>query len=217
MDYIEPTDTYQFRVIFPDAVAGDNIEIEKQPDGNFFISAVIPEVKEYTAGDHISISSEGVISANIDDVIGEQITVTRDVGGYDAGDIVPANEKIIDIIKHLLGEQLPPEPPKEYKLWSGVSNSIPVNIDPSWGYEMINPDELLEEGRFVKYFNANRQWEGIAYPGSMPDLVKIDQGMGNMLSSWTKLEVVYQGEPYKLYYGTSMVKEESSYEFSWRV
>ena len=84
-------------------VAGDNIEI----NGNV-ISAIDTT---YTAGDHITISPENVISADIDDIMGEDVLVTVDVGNYYAGDVISADTTLRDVIKNLLYKETPPVPP----------------------------------------------------------------------------------------------------------
>ena len=82
--------------------AGDNIIISEG-----IISAVDTT---YQAGDHITIS-EGIISADVEDKTDEDILVTIDVGNYYAGDVIPANTPLKDIIKNMFYKETPPTPP----------------------------------------------------------------------------------------------------------
>ena len=65
----------------------------------------------YTAGDHIEISPDNVISADIDDILGQELLVNVDCGGYYQGDVIPQDTTLRDIIIHLLHKDTPPAPP----------------------------------------------------------------------------------------------------------
>ena len=98
--------------VVSEGVANITIGNMLEPGDNIIISeGVISAVDTtYQAGDNISIS-EGVISANVEDKTDEDILVTVDVGNYYAGDIIPANTPLKDIIKNMFYKEQPPVPP----------------------------------------------------------------------------------------------------------
>lgn len=191
-----------------DYEAGDNIVI----DGNV-INAVDTT---YTAGDNISISPENVISASIDDVMGVDTLVTKDVGYYYAGDIIPADTPLRDVIRNLLYQETPPTPPQSDKWCYGAFNDPPTSMEGMWSMEDIDGQEVSRTGK-VQYFTTNRQYASIAYPQSMGPLVNIiESDFLAVLDNWTRVETVYNGVPYYIYYNIKTKSSNIKEEFKWR-
>ena len=190
-----------------DYEAGDNIVI----DGNV-INAVDTT---YTAGENISISPENVISATIDDVMGVDTLVTKDVGYYYAGDIITADTPLRDVIRNLLYQETPPTPPQSDKWFFGVFGTEPTSLEGMWSSEDIDAQELSRTGK-VQYFSTRRQFAAVAYPQSMGNLTQIIEADSEpALDNWTKVETVYNGVPYYIYYNIK-TSGDLKEEFRWR-
>ena len=189
--------------------AGENITI----DGNV-INAVDTV---YTAGDNIEISPENVISANIDDILGQDLLVNVDCGGYYAGDVIEGTTTLRDIIKHLLQKEVPPTPPVQDTWYWWASNDVPTEIANSASSKAIDAQEVARNG-MVQYFDTNRQYATVAYPASMGNLTHIiESDMFDVLSTnWTKVETIKDGVPYFIYYNVKTKSTNLKEEFKWR-
>ena len=190
-------------------VAGDNIDIT----GNV-ISAVDTT---YTAGDHITIDENNVISAEVVDVMGVDVLVTKDVGYYYAGDIITADTPVRDVVRNLLYQEAPPVPPVTDTWFWWADNDPPTAISPSASSKSIDGQEVVRDG-MVQYFTTNRQYASVAYPQSMGSLVHIiESDMFDVLANnWTKVETVYNGVPYFIYYNIKTKSNNIKEEFKWR-
>ena len=179
----------------PTYVAGDNITIENDvisaidtvytAGENITIDGTVINAIDttYTAGENIVIDSENVISANIDDILGQDLLVNIDVGGYYAGDVIEGTTTLRDIIKHLLQKEVPPTPPVQDTWYWWASNDIPTEIADSASSKAIDAQEVAREG-MVQYFTTNRQYATVAYPASMGNLTHIiESDMFDVLSA----------------------------------
>ena len=194
-----------------DYVAGDNIDIT----GNV-ISAVDTV---YTAGDNITIDSENVISSPM--LIDKEITVTENVGGYVTGDKIPADTPIRQIIETILSPTPRPTPPQEnlffWGVWGSRTSGPPTGIVDTMASESIEPAVVQRDG-IIKYFTTRKQYEIIAFPADMPDLVSVYENdlPFNVLNGFTKITCEYNGKQYKLYYNQLTQEENAKYQFMWR-
>lgn len=188
--------------------AGENITI----DGNV-INAVDTT---YTAGENIYIDPNNVISATVDDLLGRDLLVTKDVGYYYAGDIITADTPLRDIIRNMLYQETPPTPPQTDKWCFGAFNDPPTSMEGMWSMEDIDGSEVARTGK-VQYFTTNRQYASIAYPQSMGPLVNIiESDFLAVLDNWTRVETVYNGVPYYIYYNIKTKSNNIKEEFKWR-
>lgn len=191
--------------------AGENIDIT----GNV-ISAIDTK---YTAGDNIEISADNVISSPM--LIDKVITVTEDVGGYVTGDTITADTPIRQIIETILAPAPRPVPPQEnlffWGVWGSRTSGPPTGIDSTFASEAIEPAVIQRDG-IIKYFTTVKQYECIAFPADMPDLVSVYQNdlPFNVLNGFTKITCEYNGVQYKLYYNQLTQETNSKYQFMWR-
>lgn len=190
--------------------AGPNIVID-----NNVISAVDTT---YSAGDHIVIDGANVISAVVDEeTIGEDVIVTRDVGYYYEGDLIPADTPLKEIIKNMLFQETPPVPPVTDKWLFGAFNEVPTSLEVGWSSDdIVDPQEFVRAGK-VQYFNLNRQYGCIAYPQSLGQLTSIwESDFQNVISIWDRSEAVLNGVPYYIYCSPKAKVTNIKEEFRWR-
>lgn len=190
--------------------AGENITISEG-----VISAVDTK---YTAGENIIIDSENVISSPM--LIDKELVVSQDIGGYFAGDVIPEDTPIRQILETLLSPAPRPEPPTENLLFWGVGGdrrNPPTGIESTMASEVIDPQELERYG-IIKHYVAQTQWTVLAFPISMPKLVYAeanDTGM-NALDAWQYKTVEYLGKQYHYYYSGPIKSQDTKWDFRWR-
>ena len=128
----------------------------------------------YTAGDNIDISVDNVISSPL--LIDKELVVTENVGGYVTGDHIPADTPIRTIIETILCPEPRPEPPTSdlfyWGVWGSRTSGAPTGIVDTMASETIEPAVVQRDG-IIKYFTTRKQYEIIAYPATMPDLVAV--------------------------------------------
>ena len=83
--------------------------------------------------------------------------------------------------------------------------------------ESIEASVVQRDG-MIKYFTTRKQYEIIAFPATMPDLVAIYENdlPFNLLNGWTKVNTTYNGIDYKMYYNDLTQEENAKYQFMWR-
>lgn len=142
-----------------------------------------------TAGDNITISSDGVISSSANTKLEEQITATVTVGGIPEGTTFDEGTDLIDIIKQLLAPSEPPTPPTEECVYYGVLDNIPEDIT-SLTKEAVVRDDVLAAGYSTRY-TANDQYLVFAYSKDFynDELVSIKDPSGfEQLDGWTVID-----------------------------
>ena len=203
--------------VVSEGVANITIGNTLQPGDNITISEGIISAIDttYTAGDNISIENN-VISAEVVDKTDEDILVTTDVGNYYAGDIIPKDTPLKDIIKNMFYKETPPAPPTVDTWYWWASNDVPTEIPGSASSKTIDATEVAREG-ITQYFTTNRQHATIAYPASMGNLTSIfESDFIEVLEMWGRVETVKDGVPYLIYYNVKTKSNNLKEKFSWR-
>lgn len=124
------------------------------------------------------------------------ITVECDVGGYSAGDVIPAGTYIVDIINHILS---PGTPSIVNNVYLGVSDDVPVDLTGLTPHE-IDLDNLLANGIGYR-FTAHNQYLVYAYKKSIGELTSIKDMNGfENLPSWLCKTYTTGTDEYYIYY-----------------
>ena len=121
------------------------------------------------------------------------IIVSRQVGGYSVGDIIPEGTKVLDIIQHMLSPEVGPN-----KIYFGVSNQIPTTL------QYLTPVEMAESAVFegVSYaYTSDNQYFVYAYKKNIGELKSIkDCNCFENIDGWIRNEyadyyIYYTKEP----------------------
>lgn len=167
---------------------------------------------EYTAGDHIEISEDHVISAKID--LEKEIIATLTVGGISEGETFPAGTPIEEIITKLLSKQ-----PVDYgTIYFGVVDSTPDEITADAEAEKI-PDDFRKTGITHYYTTRGDQFEWVAYPANLGQLKTIYENdlPFNLLENYTSKTITAGGVDYLLYWYVDPVRADNDkFVFYWK-
>ena len=173
--------------------------------------------QEYTAGENIVIEDYEISSPML---IDKELTVGADIGGYFAGDVIPEDTPLRDIIEKILCPEPRPVPPTDNLMFWGVGGdrrNPPTGLDGTYSSESIDPQEMERYGT-IKHYQTNAQWTVFAFPLSMPKLVYAeanDTGM-NALDAWSYKTVEYAGQQYHYYYSGPTKSADTKWVFKWR-
>ena len=157
--------------------------------------ALVTKQDKLTAGANITIQNN-VISATGGGttVLEDPITVGQNIGGYSAGDVIPAGTELTSIIQTMLAS-VPVPPPGVDNVYFGVSNVEPIDLTGLVAQE-VDTETLLSNGISHK-FTAEDQHFVYAYKKSLGELIHIyDPNSFPNEDGWSRVEF----EDYYIYY-----------------
>ena len=148
------------------------------------------------AGNNITIQNN-VISATGGGttVLEDSITVGQNIGGYSAGDVIPAGTELTSIIQTMLASA-PVPPPGTNMVYFGVTENIPNDLSELTGEQY--DDDVVLAGITHSYTvpTDTLRYLVYAYKKSLGNLKKIIDQNGFVLSDWEKIEY----EDYYIYH-----------------
>lgn len=152
-----------------------------------------------TPGANITIDENNVISSSANTTLGEQLVVTNPVGGIAAGTVYSADTQISQIIKDMLGGSGPVPPPVTYKVYFGISATVPESLE-GLDESAVSEEDIVQHG-ISHRFTANDKHFVYAYPKHTGELISIKDNNGfEQIDGWNKVEIEENGITYYAYY-----------------
>lgn len=148
-----------------------------------------------TAGDNIKIE-DNKISSTASGVVSESFVTTKEMGGIPIGTTIEAGTSYEQLFHDILAPTVPPE---EYKVYFGVSNTVPSSLDGLTGKAVTEVD-LITKGISNRY-TADDQHYVFAYPKKTGELISIKDSSGfENIDGWSLTEFEADGKSFYAYY-----------------
>ena len=152
-----------------------------------------------TPGANITIDENNVISSSANTTLGEQLVVTNAVGGIAEGTVYSADTQISQIIKDMLGGSGPVPPPVTYKVYFGISATVPESLE-GLDESAVSEEDIVQHG-ISHRFTANDEHFVYVYPKHTGELISIKDNNGfEQIDGWSKVEIEDNGIAYYAYY-----------------
>ena len=152
-----------------------------------------------TPGANITIDENNVISSSANTTLGEQLVVTNAVGGIAEGTVYSADTQISQIIKDMLGGSGPVPPPVTYKVYFGISATVPESLE-GLDESAVTEEDIVQHG-ISHRFTANDEHFVYVYPKHTGELISIKDNNGfEQIDGWSKVEIEDNGIVYYAYY-----------------
>ena len=152
-----------------------------------------------TPGANITIDENNVISSSANTTLGEQLVVTNAVGGIAEGTVYSADTQISQIIKDMLGGSGPVPPPVTYKVYFGISATVPESLE-GLDESAVSEEDIVQHG-ISHRFTANDEHFVYVYPKHTGELISIKDNNGfEQIDGWSKVEIEENGITYYAYY-----------------
>ena len=152
-----------------------------------------------TPGANITIDENNVISSSANTTLGEQLVVTNAVGGIAEGTVYSADTQISQIIKDMLGGSGPVPPPVTYKVYFGISATVPESLE-GLDESAVTEEDIVQHGVSHR-FTANDEHFVYVYPKHTGELISIKDNNGfEQIDGWSKVEIEDNGIVYYAYY-----------------
>lgn len=152
-----------------------------------------------TPGANITIDENNVISSSANTTLGEQLVVTNAVGGIAEGTVYSADTQISQIIKDMLGGSGPVPPPVTYKVYFGISATVPESLE-GLDESAVTEEDIVQHG-ISHRFTSNDEHFVYVYPKHTGELISIKDNNGfEQIDGWSKVEIEENGIVYYAYY-----------------
>lgn len=152
-----------------------------------------------TPGANITIDENNVISSSANTTLGEPLVVANPVGGIAAGTVYSADTQISQIIKDMLGGSGPVPPPVTYKVYFGISTTVPESLE-GLDESAVSEEDIVQHG-ISHRFTANDEHFVYVYPKHTGELISIKDNNGfEQIDGWNKVEIEDNGIVYYAYY-----------------